>query len=34
VLSPAGKARVSERAAQLEKFLHELRQQTDNLRLL
>jgi hypothetical protein len=34
VLSPAGKARVPERAAQLEKFLHELRQQTDNLRLL
>ena len=34
VLSPAGKARVAERAGQLEKFLRDLRQQTDNLRLL
>jgi uncharacterized protein len=34
VLSPAGKARVPERAEQLEKFLRELRQQTDNLALL
>jgi hypothetical protein len=34
VLSPAGKARVRERAEQLEKFLRDLRQQTENLRLL
>jgi hypothetical protein len=34
VLSPAGKARVPERTEQLQKFLRDLRQQTDNLRLL
>jgi hypothetical protein len=34
VLSPAGKARVPERKAQLETFLKELREQTDNLRML
>jgi uncharacterized protein len=34
VLSPAGKARVPERREQLETFLRELRQQSDNLRLL
>lgn len=34
VLSPAGKARVPERKAQLETFLRDLRQETDNLRLL
>jgi uncharacterized protein len=34
VLSPAGKARVPERVEQLTRFLRELRQQTDNLRLL
>jgi hypothetical protein len=34
VLSPAGKARVPERQEQLATFLRELRQQSDNLRLL
>jgi hypothetical protein len=34
VLSPAGKARVPERQEQLATFLRELRQQTQNLRLL
>jgi uncharacterized protein len=34
VLSPAGKARVPERQEQLATFLSELRQQTQNLRLL
>jgi hypothetical protein len=34
VLSPAGRARVPERKAQLETFLKELREQTDNLRML
>jgi HD superfamily phosphodiesterase len=34
VLSPAGKARVPERQEQLATFLRELRQQTENLRLL
>jgi hypothetical protein len=34
VLSPAGKARMPERRAQLETFLHALRGQTDNLRTL
>ena len=34
VLSPAGKARVPERSGQLERYLRELREQTDNLRLL
>ncbi len=34
VLSPAGKARVAERADQLARFLRELRDQTDNLRTL
>jgi uncharacterized protein len=32
VLSPAGKARVAERTRQLETFLRDLRQQTDNFR--
>ena len=34
VLSPAGKARVPERQEQLAAFLRELRQQSQNLRLL
>jgi uncharacterized protein len=34
VLSPAGKLRVPERKAQLETFLKELREETDNLRML
>lgn len=34
VLSPAGKARLPERQEQLATFLRELRQQTENLRLL
>jgi uncharacterized protein len=34
VLSAAGKARVAERSEQLQRFLRELRQQTDNLRTL
>jgi uncharacterized protein len=34
VLSPAGRARVSERKAELEKFLQDLRRETDNLRTL
>lgn len=34
VLSPAGKARVPERSQELQTFLRELRQETDNLRLL
>jgi HD superfamily phosphodiesterase len=34
VLSPAGKKRVPERVEQLQSFLRELRQETDNLRLL
>jgi hypothetical protein len=34
VLSPAGKARMPERRAQLETFLHALRAETDNLRAL
>jgi HD superfamily phosphohydrolase YqeK len=34
VLSPAGKKRVPERVEQLQTFLRELRQETDNLRLL
>lgn len=32
VLSPAGRARVPERQAELEKFLHALRNETDNLK--
>jgi HD superfamily phosphodiesterase len=34
VLSPAGKARVPERKAQLETFLKQLREETNNLRML
>jgi HD superfamily phosphodiesterase len=34
VLSPAGRARVPERKAELEKFLADLRRETDNLRTL
>jgi len=34
VLSPAGKKRVPERTAELQSFLRQLRQETDNLRLL
>ncbi len=34
VLSPAGKARVAERTQQLQSFLRDLRQQTDNFRTL
>lgn len=34
VLSPAGRARVPERQAELEKFLQDLRRETDNLRTL
>ena len=34
VLSPAGRARVSERKAELEKFLSDLKRETDNLRTL
>jgi uncharacterized protein len=34
VLSPAGKARVPERVEQLTSFLRQLRQETDNLKLL
>jgi uncharacterized protein len=34
VLSPAGRARVPERKAELEKFLQDLRRETDNLRTL
>jgi HD domain-containing protein len=34
VLSPAGKARVPERTEQLRTFLRELREQSDNIRLL
>jgi len=34
VLSPAGKKRVPERTAELQTFLRQLRQETDNLRLL
>jgi hypothetical protein len=34
VLSPAGRKRVPERVEQLQTFLRQLRQQTDNLRLL
>jgi hypothetical protein len=34
VLSPAGKKRVPERTEQLQTFLRQLRQETDNLRLL
>jgi uncharacterized protein len=34
VLSPAGKARVPERTEQLQSFLRQLREQTDNYRLL
>lgn len=34
VLSPAGKKRVPERVEQLQTFLRQLRQETDNLRLL
>jgi HD superfamily phosphodiesterase len=34
VLSPAGRARVPERKAELEKFLSDLRRETDNLRTL
>jgi uncharacterized protein len=34
VLSPAGKKRVPERSEQLQTFLRQLRQETDNLRLL
>ena len=34
VLSPAGRARVAERQAELEKFLSDLKRETDNLRTL
>jgi hypothetical protein len=34
VLSPAGRARLPERQAELEKFLQDLRRETDNLRTL
>jgi hypothetical protein len=34
VLSPAGRKRVPERTAELQNFLRQLRQETDNLRLL
>jgi hypothetical protein len=34
VLSPAGRARVSERKAELEKFLADLKRESDDLRTL
>jgi hypothetical protein len=34
VLSPAGRARVPERKAELEKFLSDLKRETDDLRTL